>query len=611
MLARYVEVADQGRPVFVTDLRSALTDRATSWIDAVLVLPDGRSTRTFRMPRPDLDPANEPEIDLFARYVRAEIYNHLCTLGGYSLTLVFDTSDDLLASIVDRVVADFQIDRARADRTAYARIVNMLDRMNDALHPDEPAATRAFSIGLVDSTDAPPPPANVSFSADATDTVKAVTGNLEGSIVCGLDIGGTDIKGALAVDGRLVALKEYDWNPAACGEVERVIDPIVTIARLLRARAAFEAGENTPHDDSAPAARAAVEAALAPDADVATMENAAEVAEAALGGGLRPFDAIGLCFPDVVVRNRIVGGEVPKTQAMRRNRARDFEEQFARLSSLDSELGRLCRAGGVVMNTNDGPMAAFTAAVEIAASPTPELGRAGVFAHTLGTDLGSGLALANGSIPEIPLELYNLVLDLGSTPARALPPEDLRSLANTNTGIPGTPQKLASQAAAFRIADELLGAARRNLLESFESEGYVVVAEDGSKRVPEEPIDRRKPFLAHLMSLAESDDDVAEVFRTIGEHLAVVYRESEHILSTGLRQRFLFGRFVKSARCFELMQEGARRRENELELVAADSDMAYTPLMRALDADPHYTVAQFGQAIGAIYFGNLGLVAGA
>jgi hypothetical protein len=257
-------------------------------------------------------------------------------------------------------------------------------------------------------------------------------------------------------------------------------------------------------------------------------------------------------------------------------------------------------------------MAAFTAAVEIASSPTPEVGRNGVFAHSLGTDLGTGLALADGTIPEIPLEVYNLVLDLGSEQARRLPPEDLRSLANTNTGIPGTPQKLASQASAFRLADELLRERREELIRRIEEEGFVVDEGEQSdpearRIVPESPVDRRKSYLAYLMELASHDEDVAEVFRTIGENMAVVYRETEHILSTGLRQRFLFGRFVKVARVFDLMQEGAARREPELEFVAADSNMAYTPLMRALDADPEHTVAQFGQAVGAVYFANLSL----
>ena len=61
--------------------------------------------------------------------------------------------------------------------------------------------------------------------------------------------------------------------------------------------------------------------------------------------------------------------------------------------------------------------------------------------------------------------------------------------------------------------------------------------------------------------------------------------------------------------CFALMQEGAARRNPRVKFIAADSEMAYTPLMKALAADPDYTVAQFGQAIGAVYFGNMGLPA--
>ena len=609
MLSQFIEARDSGRPVFVTDLRRTLeTERATV-VEAVLVLPDGASVRDFSIPLPDPGSLSAPETELAVSYVRAEIYNHLATLGGYSLSLYFDTSNAPLTTLVTDAIAAFEVERPRAARTAYGRIVNMLDRMNDALHPGEAADSRRFTIETHDIADRPEPIAPVEFCAEPDDTTAAVTRGLEGTMICGLDVGGTDIKGVVTVDGGLVALKEYDWNPASYGDVERVTDPIVTIVRLLRARGALESEAGRSVKGYA-TLRAAVSDALNAKASNEAMVAAARGVEDALGDTMPGYDAIGLCFPDVVVRNRIVGGEVPKTLGMRRNTSRDFEDQFARLTALDRELQRFCRNGGVVMNTNDGPMAAFTAAVEIAASPTPDLGRKGVFAHTLGTDLGTGLALADGTIPEIPLEIYNLILDLGSMPARGLPPEDLRSLANTNTGIPGTPQKLASQAAAFRLADEVLSETRPELLAAFAEMGFVEEHQGHSgtlRFVPESPVDRRKPYLAHLMSLLDAEPAVGEIFRRIGEYMAVVYRESEYILRTGLTRRFLFGRFVKVAICFELMQEGASRREPDLELVAADSNMAYTPLMKALDAEPEYTVAQFGQAIGAVYFGSMGL----
>ncbi len=605
MISQFIEAAELGRPVFVTDVRRALQAESDTLVEGILVLPDGESTRRFSVALPDPGELDDRGRELVLDYLTAEIYNHLATLGGYSLTLCFDRGRSRVAELVAQVVEAFQIDRPRAERTEYGRIVNMLDRINEALHPHLEPDERRFTIDLCDLDKCTPPLASVTFSAQPSGVFREVTSGLSDSIICGLDIGGTDVKGALEVDGRLVALKEYDWNPASYADVEQIIIPIVTIARLLRARAALEAPAGL---DAATSDRLskAVAAALDPHATVESMERAADDVETALGERLRSFDAIGLCFPDVVIRNRIVGGEVPKTRGMRRNTQRDFEEQFAKLSALDAELRTLCRAGGVVMNTNDGPMAAFTAAVELAASATPDLCAHGVFAHSLGTDLGTGLVCADGTIPEIPLEVYNLILDLGSDSARDFPPEDLRSLANTNSGISGTPQKLASQAGTFRLADAALCESRPDLVEEIERRGFVV--EEGARlmrRVPESPVDMRKPYLAYLMGLAETSEEVAEVFRTIGEYMAVVYAETEYLLGTGLRQRFLFGRFVKVARCFELIKEGAARRE-AVELIAADSEMAYTPLMKELDGDPHYTVAQFGQAVGAIYFGNLG-----
>ena len=49
------------------------------------------------------------------------------------------------------------------------------------------------------------------------------------------------------------------------------------------------------------------------------------------------------------------------------------------------------------------------------------------------------------------------------------------------------------------------------------------------------------------------------------------------------------------------MHEGAREML-DIVLEPGDDDLAFTPLMQALKADPTYTVAQFGQAVGAAHF---------
>jgi hypothetical protein len=427
-----------------------------------------------------------------------------------------------------------------------------------------------------------------------------VTEGLGGRVFCGIDVGGTDIKAALVVNGELIGLKEYDWNPALLTNVEEIIDPIVDIVRLLGARAAVGTGRGDEQFESLYAE--GLDKNISPARLTQIADELAEIAS-----DVAVFDGIGISFPDVVIRDKVVGGEVPKTLGMRSNTTRDFEEQFQRLTNLDKTLSAFCTAGGVVRSTNDGPMAAFTAAVELSASDRASEVEHGVFAHSLGTDLGSGLVLADGSIPEIPLEVYNMIIDVGSSAARGFPAADVRSLLNTNTGVAGTMQRFTSQTGAFRVAFEYAAASKPALIDAASSEGYLSEVSDGNVRitiVPESPKDMRKGYLAYLMKQAETEPLIANVFRDIGEFLALTWIETERILGTGLRTRFLFGRLVKSSLCFELMQEGARRRVPELTLIAADSGMAYTPLMKQLDASEDFTVAQFGQAIGAVYFAN-------
>ena len=88
----------------------------------------------------------------------------------------------------------------------------------------------------------------------------------------------------------------------------------------------------------------------------------------------------------------------------------------------------------------------------------------------------------------------------------------------------------------------------------------------------------------------------------------MTWEETEYILKPEAKERTLFGRLVKSPACFRLMCEGAARRDPELRQYAADASLANTELMKQLEAHPDYTVAQFAQAVGAIYFGCLGLL---
>ena len=105
------------------------------------------------------------------------------------------------------------------------------------------------------------------------------------------------------------------------------------------------------------------------------------------------------------------------------------------------------------------------------------------------------------------------------------------------------------------------------------------------------------------MAKAEEGSAAAEeIFRRIGRSLAMVSREMDWLYGETPPRRFLFGRFVKSRRCFGLLREGFEQSCAGVGLLAADEELANSGLMRQLAARPELSVAQFGQAVGAVFF---------
>ena len=336
-------------------------------------------------------------------------------------------------------------------------------------------------------------------------------------VCCGIDVGGTDIKAAVSRDGRLLCVKEYDWDPASSSTAEGILAPMELLVRLM---ACCAAGPITPQ----------LRRALRRDA------TDREMAQAVAAHPAAKLDVLGVSFPDIVIRDKVAGGETPKMKGMRDNPALDFEAAFGEIRELRQRLLPLCAPGAAVHLANDGHIAAFTAAAELAFSgDVPDLS-GGVIAHSLGTDFGFGCLLPDGSIPQTPMELYDFLLDLGSLHRAGLPPEDLRSTRNENSGLAGA-RRYLGQAAAFRLAAErqprlLTGFARRE-------EGLLTI-----------PGDLRKPCLEHLMDQAQAGDpDARWVFRQVGVHLGQISRELDWVMAPGTQVRYLFGRFVKSPVC--------------------------------------------------------------
>jgi len=580
----FIDKAKRGESVYLHDVKKQY-DNDGAAVTCVLALSGG-GERKFTIGLPE--PQNEGEATFIRNYFYARIYNILSMLGGKHMTVCTGGNRYAyeLAATLDDV---FGVRIPRKERRGYAKCLNVTDRINVAL------GAEPFHFCLSEEmADAAEMAAEKAASGDITAAFRRAVKQTANGLICGLDVGGTDIKVVGAKYGHIDHIKEYDWFPAAFTGIDRIVDTVMLMARLSRALLSL------PSDIPSEIAELK-RAALRREASVEEMERAVARLEAHTGS-VAPLDGVGLSFPDVVIRDKIVGGETYKTRGVREHSA-DYENEFKRLTALNEKLATLCRADGAVHITNDGPMAAYTAAVELAHSASAGDVRVGMFAHTLGTELGSGWIDERGEVPEYPLEVYNCIIDLGNEPAKAYPSGDVRSLNNFNTSLAGTLQKYTSQSGAFRLAEEYYKANAPELYKELFQKGYITIEEDGSMTPTVEPVDLRKKFLEHLMAQAENGVPEAErIFEEIGEYLSATWLETEDVLHPAAKSRVLYGRFVKRRRCFELMLAGARRILPDIVLSAADDELAFTPMMQELRDDPEYSVAQFGQALGAVYF---------
>lgn len=589
MLNTFLERARQDLPVYLSDARRAFQAEGTRPFSLHVTLYDG-SVKRFPLLLPET--RNGEEAEFVASYVHAVIYNILSSLGAIKIDVYLDPGDARASALAAALDDVFQTRLPKTERAGYGKCLNVNERILRFFA----AGIGPFSFQTLDIAREPEvlPAAPAPAVQGIFEKLPALTA---GRMILGIDVGGTDIKLAASVDGRLRVCKEFDWFPASCPTAREIIDPMLLLTRMARAAASLcAAGKEDLLD----------QAALGRHASEEELLRGTEAMERAAGDALKNFDAIGLSFPDVVIRNRIVGGETHKTHGMRENKALDYETEFARITNLTDELAAYVTEGGVVMNTNDGPMAAFTAAVEQAAEGG-DMSR-GFFAHTLGTELGAGWIRPDGSIPEIPLEVYNFVIDLGSFAQRQYDAGDARSVVNLNTGLPGTLQKYAGQSGVFRLAAKYLPGQAPELFREVLDQG--LFAWEGERLiVPTSPKDMRKPCLEFFMNkAAEGNETCAGIFREIGEYMAVTWQETDYILEPEAKDRTLFGRLVKDPACFTLLQKGGSARVPGLRQYAADGSLANTSLMRQLEAHPDYTVAQFAQAVGAIYYGCLGIL---
>ena len=575
MLNKFCSLSQKGEAVWISDVRAAFdADKNARPLTLRLTCLDG-SVRGYDCPIPQW--SNAQERDFVKDYLTACIFNVLSCWSGRELTVYFDTDNTEMAELVDECIAAF------GSVPGFKKVLNVAARLCRGTG-NAPFEMRIGDIAAMPALR----DTAIETSGQLGDKLRVAVDGCARGAYCGMDVGGTDIKLAVSLNGRLVAVKEYDWNPAASPTAEGITVPMLRLIRLMRA---CVIADGIPKDTECVSL---LIAALRKDAADAEMDAAITACEGA-AAELPLFSGIGLSFPDVVINDRILGGETPKTKGMRENTALDYETEFAKLAAVGESMACYCMDGIKVRIINDGPMAAFSAAAELAQDGDAELGKSGVVAHSLGTELGAGWIKADGEIPAIPLELYDLLLDLGSAKQKMYAPEDLRSVRNENSGLAGV-RRYLGQAAAYRMAQQL----EPSLLNGFTEEHGGVLS------IITAPEDMRKPCLEHIMNAAADGDEAAcEIFRRVGVNLAQLTKEMEYLLDTGTDRRFLFGRFVKNESCFRLIQEGFAEVMPEVSLIAADDGLARSGLMRQLAAREDVTVAQFAQAVSAIYYSRM------
>lgn len=503
--------------MWIGDVRDAIENQAEAMPLTLRLTTLEGNRRDFPCPLPKWKTPEERQFVL--DYLCAGVYNLLSALGGEQLEYCYAPEQTELAELISEARENL-----RPDSSGYGRITREVERIGRLAGREDPDTKKQPGETL---------PAYLWRVAE-----RSLAG-----VRAGIDVGGTDIKCAVSVDGELKATLEYDWNPARFRFASQMTEPVLALAKELLKSV-----------------------------------------------GAERFDGIGLSFPDVVIGNRICGGETPKTGGMRAEKTIAYEKQFAEIRGLNEQLEALCKSGVRVRCANDGFVAAFSSGVELAYSEHPEQIERGLFSHALGTSIGSGALNSDGTFPPIPLEFYDSVIDVGSRTFRALDPDDLRS-TRSGSGLQSS-DRYVGQASAFRYAYQIDPA----LLEGFLEE------RDGLLRIKSEPKDLRKPCLEHLMKEAENGNPNAEaVFVRIGEAFGIISKEILYYLEPETDLRHIFGRFVKYPHVFERLYAGFRKILPEVRLVPADDALAFSPLMVQLARRKDITVAQFGQAIGAIY----------
>jgi len=590
----------QDRPLFLTDLQASIERLPAEARQAVVlhhvVDAQGRHRLLrFEVPR---GPLLEQQAELWQRYVLAMVNNMIVSFGGVSLTIHLDTADRVLLDLCERAIAAFDLGAERNCRSGCGVYINYTNRMNRFL------GLGRFSMRCADiRTFTEPDPARTfrlyepGDEAAELSLLRRSATELDGKCLCSLDVGGNSIKAAVVSNGEILLVKEHKWYPTGCRCADEMNGPQLLLIRFLGLMTRLLRS-------GAPIME--FEGAMSPTACCEALEAACAALEARGFYAEGTFDALVIGFPDIVVGNKIAGGESFKHLGMKTNPDVDYEEEFAKTSCLDDLARRYVREGGPVIVLNDGNAASYVTSVEQAFLPGGGvICEHGMFANTIGTEMGTGFISRAGTIQNVPLEGFQHIIDLGSLRAASYPAVDVRSINSMNTALPGTVQKYISQLGLFRMAITELIKTDPQFVEGLISDGLLIRAADGALRVAVSPIDQRGRLTHLLIGLIDQGNPaVSNAFRTMGKALGVLIDLDRAIFPEIACTRLLSGGIVSSDKAFALILRGLKQHNPAYEALRLDEETMTSPLLRRMKKEQR----SFNVAIASAYIGNRFLI---
>lgn len=583
-------------PIYISDLQLKITelpDKDRQVIRLLLLVDERGRYRELSFQFPKGKELLE-DAGLYEKYLLAMINNLLVSFGGALLKVYFDLGDKNLADMAARVLGRFQADNVRNDRTGYGVYLNYINRMNVFLGLEK---FRMEVCALEDWPDLSEMEQYFIYLPEdggkEQDLLRRSAAEMDGRTFCSLDVGGNSIKGAVVQNGKVIVLKEYQWYPTGHKVAEEMNAPMILMVRFLSACTGLLEEEGTL------------------DRIRETFENQMPYhqllkwTEKLEEEGIRTeerFDSVVIGFPDIVVHNKIAGGESFKQLGLKNNPETDYEIEFFKTSEIDLMVAGYVKKGAPVVVLNDGNAASYITSVEQAFSAENFIEAYGMFANTIGTEMGTGFISRAGTIQHIPLEGFQHVIDLGNEAYAAYPAADIRSVCSMNTGIPGTIQKYISQLGLFRMAVTALYEAQDPLYGRLLEEGLITY-DPGQDRMMTvtAPKDRRGQLTRRLIAqLDEKTPAVEEAFRVMGKALGVLIDQDKMIFPEIVTTRLLSGGIIANNRAYELLSEGLHAHNPAYNVMRLDEETMYSPLLKSIRPDQR----NFNVAIGSAYIGN-------